>query len=111
MVVILFNAVIYVFFVMAYVFLLYVYVSSSCQLTLFFYPDWGFSVLFPPFVGWSSVQAACYSLQPNFQPTATQKRVDRCGNQHYSRELLMMGIVVPETCWAYKKYNKIISST
>jgi len=20
----------------------------------------------------------------------------------------MMGIVVPETCWAYKKYNKII---
>ena len=21
----------------------------------------------------------------------------------------MMGIVVPETCWTYKKYNKIIS--
>jgi hypothetical protein len=21
----------------------------------------------------------------------------------------MMGIVVPETCWAYKKYNEIIS--
>jgi len=21
----------------------------------------------------------------------------------------MMGTVVPETCWAYKKYNKIIS--
>jgi len=21
----------------------------------------------------------------------------------------MMGIVMPETCWAYKKYNKIIS--
>ena len=21
----------------------------------------------------------------------------------------MMGIIVPETCWAYKKYNKIIS--
>ena len=21
----------------------------------------------------------------------------------------MMGIVVPETCWAYKKYNKIIN--
>jgi len=26
---------------------------------------------------------------------------------HHSRELLMMGIVMPETCWAYKKYNKI----
>jgi len=33
------------------------------------------------------------------------------GNQHYSRKPLMMGIVVPETCLAYKKYNKIISST
>jgi len=32
-----------------------------------------------------------------------------CGNQHHSRELLMMGIVMPETCSAYKKYNKIIS--
>ena len=35
---------------------------------------------------------------PNLQPTANQDRNDRCGNQHYSRELLMMGIVVPETC-------------
>ena len=25
------------------------------------------------------------------------------------RELLMMGIVIPETCWAYKEYNKITS--
>jgi hypothetical protein len=30
-------------------------------------------------------------------PTATQERDDQCGNQHYSRELLMMGILVPET--------------
>ena len=50
---------------------------------------------------------SCYNLQPghysslpapNFQPTATQERDDQCSNQHYSRELLMMGIVVPETC-------------
>jgi hypothetical protein len=46
---------------------------------------------------------------PNSLPPATKERNDKCGNQHYSRELLMMGIVVPETCWAYKKYNKIIS--
>jgi len=48
-----------------------------------------------------------FSLQPghypslpatNLQPTANQERNDQCGNQHYSRELLMMGIVVPETC-------------
>jgi len=35
---------------------------------------------------------------PNFQPTATQERDNRCDNQHYIHELLMMGIVVPETC-------------
>ena len=49
----------------------------------------------------------CYSLQPghysslpapNFQPTAPLERDDQCGNQHYNRELLMTGIVVPETC-------------
>jgi len=54
----------------------------------------------------SWVQAG-YSLQsgylsslpaPNFQPTGTQERNDQCGNQHYSRELLMMNRVVPETC-------------
>jgi len=36
----------------------------------------------------------CFSLQP----TTNQERNDQCGNQHYIRELLMMGIVVPETC-------------
>jgi len=54
-----------------------------------------------------SVRAAGYSLQPghysslttpNLQPTANQERNDQCGNQHYSREILMVGIVLPETC-------------
>jgi len=35
---------------------------------------------------------------PYLQPTENQERNAQCGNQHYSRELLMMGIVVPETC-------------
>jgi len=35
-------------------------------------------------LGWSSVRAI--------------ERNDQRGNQHYSHELLMMGIVVPETC-------------
>ena len=35
---------------------------------------------------------------PKLQPTANQERSDQCGNQHYSRELLMMGIAVHETC-------------
>ena len=51
----------------------------------------------------------CSLTAPNLQPTANHERNDQCGNQHYSRELLMVGIVVPETFWAYKKYNKIIS--
>jgi len=55
-----------------------------------------------------------YSLQPghyfsltapNLQSAANQERNDQFDNQHYSREPLMMGIVMPETCWAYKKYN------
>ena len=46
---------------------------------------------------------------PNLQNTANQDRNAQCGNQHHSRELLMMGIVMPETCRAYTKHNKIIS--
>jgi len=34
----------------------------------------------------------------NLQPTANQERNDQRGNQHHSREVLMMGIVVLETC-------------
>jgi len=53
-------------------------------------------------VGWSGVRAAGYNTTSraivNFQPTANQERNDQCGNQHYSRELLMMGIVMLETC-------------
>ena len=49
------------------------------------------------------------SVVGDLQPTANQERNDQCGNQHYSHQLLMMGILVPETCSAYKKYNKIIS--
>jgi len=50
-------------------------------------------------LGLSSVRAAAYSLTaPNLQHTANQERNDQCGNQQYSRELLMMGIVMPETC-------------
>jgi len=40
----------------------------------------------------------CRMLEVNLQHTANQERNDQCGNQHYSRELLMMDIVVPEIC-------------
>jgi len=35
---------------------------------------------------------------PNFQPRVTQEPDGPCGNQHYGRELTMMGIAVSETC-------------
>jgi len=56
---------------------------------------------------WREVAGVVSGLQPghyssltssNLQPTSNQERNDQCGNQHYSRELLMMGMVVPETC-------------
>jgi len=57
--------------------------------------------------GWSSVRVASLSLQPghyssltapNLQHTTNQERHDQFGKQHYIRELLLMGIVVLETC-------------
>jgi len=35
---------------------------------------------------------------PNLQNTVNQDRNDQCGNQQYSRQLLMVGIVMHETC-------------
>ena len=55
----------------------------------------------------SEARDSCFSLQPghnsslpapNLQHTANQERNDQSGNQHYSRELLMVGTVMPETC-------------
>jgi len=60
-------------------------------------------------LGWISVQVAGSSLSlqpghyssltaPYLQHTANQERYNQCGNKHHSRELLMMGIVMLETC-------------
>ena len=47
-----------------------------------------------------SLQPRHYSslTAPYLQHTANQEQYDQCGNQHHSRELLMMGIVMPKTC-------------
>jgi len=52
------------------------------------------------YIGGFSLQPGHYSslTAPNLQHTATQERNDQCGNQHHCLELLMMGIVMPETC-------------
>jgi len=50
----------------------------------------------------SGLQPAARTLlqptEPNLQSTANQELNDQCGNQHHSRELLMMGIVMLEIC-------------
>jgi len=45
----------------------------------------------------------------NANPSIFTELNAQSASQHHSRELQMMGRVVPETCLAYKKYNKIIS--
>jgi len=50
--------------------------------------------------GWAGVVSRLQSghpTAPNLQHTANQERNDQCGNQHHSREVLMMGILMPET--------------
>ena len=48
----------------------------------------------------SGLQPRHYSriTAPNLQHAANQERNDQCGNQRNSRGLLMMGIVMLETC-------------
>ena len=48
-------------------------------------------------------------LHLSFHPAATRESDGLCGNQRYRRELLTMGVMVPETCSAKYKYNKVIS--
>ena len=49
-------------------------------------------------LGWSGVGIAGSSTTaPYLQHTANQELYDQCGNEHHNRELLMMGIVMPET--------------
>ena len=38
------------------------------------------------------------NLHLSFHPAATREPDGLCGNQRYRRELLMMGVKVPETC-------------
>jgi len=65
--------------------------------------------------GWVGVAAACNTDTTQTQPhqiSNTQrtenKTIDVVIQQH-SRKLLMMDILMSETCWAHKKWNKIAS--
>jgi len=49
-----------------------------------------------------SLRSGNSSILPalNLHPAATREPDDLCGSQRYRHELLMMGIMVPETCRA-----------
>ena len=61
----------------------------------------------------------CFSLQhghysnpaaPNLQHTRNWEQNDRCGNSTtQSQTPVMMDILMSETCWVHKKWNKIAS--
>jgi hypothetical protein len=70
-------------------------------------------------LGWSGNRVAegC-SLQhgyhsnpstPKLQHTSNQEHTTNVAIQQHSRKLLIMDILMSETCWAHKKWNKIAS--
>jgi len=67
-------------------------------------------------LGWSGIRVAGWNMdttptQPH-QNSNTHRTKNSTANvviQHNSRRLLMMCILMSETCWAYKKWNKITS--
>ena len=70
--------------------------------------------------GWFGVvsvlqASACYTDTTPTQPhrnSNTHRTKNNTTNvviQQYSRKLLMMDILMPETCWAHKKWNKMAS--
>ena len=60
--------------------------------------------------GWS-LQHGHYSnpTAPNFQHTTNWEKKTEVVIQQHSRRILMMDILMSETCWVHKKWNKIAS--
>ena len=71
-------------------------------------------------LGWSGIRVASWRavvlhlatripLQPNH--TETKNNTTNVVIQQNSRKLLMMDILMSETCWTHKKWNKIVTSS
>jgi len=67
------------------------------------------------FSGSTNGRIFCFSLQhgyhsnpitPKLQHTSDQEQTTDVVIQQNSRKLLMMDILMSETCWAHKKWNK-----
>jgi len=51
----------------------------------------------------------CCRLQPATRTQGTKNKTTNVVIQQHSRKLLMMDILMSETCWAHKKWNKLAS--
>jgi len=69
-------------------------------------------------LGWSGIHVAGWSLLHGYHSKPTTQKQQHTSNQEHmtslvieqnSHKLLMMAILMSKTCWAYKKWNKIIS--
>ena len=73
-------------------------------------------------LGWTGIRVAGFSLPSACNTDTTPTQPHRNSNTHRtknnttnvviqqnSRKLLLMGILMSETCWAHKKWNKIAS--
>jgi len=69
-------------------------------------------------LGWGGIRVAGFSLQygyhsnpttPKHQHTSNKENATKVVIQQNSHKLLMMDILMSETCWAHKKWNKIAS--
>jgi len=63
-------------------------------------------------LGWSGIRVAGFSLQHGYRNSNTHRTKNNTTNvvfQQNSRKLLMMDILMSETCWAHMKWNKIAS--
>ena len=58
-------------------------------------------------LGWSGIRVA--SASSNLTTHRTKNNTTNVVIQQNSRKLLMMDILMSETCWAHKKWNKIAS--
>ena len=60
-------------------------------------------------LGWSGIRVAGWSSVPISNTHRTKNNKTNVVIQQNSRKILMMDILMPETCWAHKKWNKIAS--
>jgi len=91
--------------------------SGPCDFSIIS-PHWS-CVLVSVWLVWSGIRVAgCFSLLHGYHPNATTPKLQHTSNQEHttnvliqqnSRKLLMMDILMSETCWAHKKWNRLAS--